>query len=114
MLRTNGDAAVRARVETALRSGVACWCSLVQLELWNGARGGHERRVLKDFAATLPDLPIDAAVWDLAFEIARRARSQGVTVPATDILIASCARHHGAELEYADQDFELLASVQTA
>jgi len=112
MLRPNGDAEVRARVETALRSGVACWCSLVQLELWNGARGGHERRVLTEFASTLVDLPIDTVVWELAYDLAGRARGQGVTVPATDIVIASCARHHGAELEFADQDFDLLASVQ--
>ena len=112
MLRTIGDAEVRARVEAALRSGVACWCSLVQLELWNGARGGHERRVLRDFASSLPELAIDTAVWDLAYDLAKRARGQGVTVPATDILIASCARRHGADLEFADRDFELLASVQ--
>jgi predicted nucleic acid-binding protein len=31
-----------------------------------------------------------------------------VSVPATDILIAACARRHGAALETADADFELL------
>jgi hypothetical protein len=34
-----------------------------------------------------------------------------VTVPATDILIAACARRHGAELEHADRDFDAIASV---
>jgi predicted nucleic acid-binding protein len=32
-------------------------------------------------------------------------------VPATDILIAACARRHGAELETADSDFERLAAL---
>jgi predicted nucleic acid-binding protein len=34
-----------------------------------------------------------------------------VTAPATDVLIAACARRHGAALEYADADFDLLATV---
>ena len=43
--------------------------------------------------------------------LARRARYVGVSVPATDILIAACARRHDANLETADSDFELLATV---
>ena len=112
MLRPNGDAAVRARVQAALTSGQACWCPVVQLELWNGARGRQEHRVLRDFARTLPELPMDEAVWQAAYELARRARAQGVTVPATDVTIAACARRHGAALETADADFQLLMSVR--
>jgi predicted nucleic acid-binding protein len=40
-----------------------------------------------------------------------RARSVDVSVPATDILIAACARRDGAELETADSDFERLAAA---
>ena len=111
MLRPGGDPAVRARVEAALTAGQACWCALVQLELWNGASGQREQRVLREFARALPELPIDAEVWQAAYDLARRARAQGVTVPATAVIIAACARRHGAALEAADTDFELLASV---
>jgi predicted nucleic acid-binding protein len=59
----------------------------------------------------LPELAIDDEVWSGARELARRARSAGVSVPATDIVIAACARRHGAALETADADFERLAAV---
>ena len=111
LLRPDGDPAIRSRVEVALRSGDACWCSIVQLELWNGARGGREQQVLRRFAEVLPALPMDEDVWSVAYDLARRARSRGVTVPATDVAIAACARCHGARLESADRDFELLADV---
>ena len=111
MLRPNGDPAVRNRVTAALTSGQACWCPPVQLELWNGARGQQERKVLQDFADTLPELAIDEEVWRQAYDLARQARARGVTVPAVDVLIAACARYHGAAIETADTDFELLASV---
>ena len=111
MLRTDGDPAVRSSVETALANGEACWCQMVQLELWNGARGDHEKNVLRHFARTLPELSITEEVWATAYELAQRARARGITVPATDLVIAACARHHGAGIETADKDFALLDAV---
>ena len=73
--------------------------------------GDRDRKVLRDFEAVLPELPIDDEVWSGAHELARRARSAGASVPATDILIAACARRHRAELETADSDFDRLAAV---
>ena len=111
LLRPNGDPAARSRVEAALKAGEACWCPIVQLELWNGARGDREKRVLRDFAAVLPDLAIDEGVWRAAYDLARRARSQGVTVPAADVTIAACARVHGVALESSDADFQRLRRI---
>jgi predicted nucleic acid-binding protein len=112
-LRPDGDPGVRARVEAALTAGLACWCPLVRLELWNGAGGEREKRVLRDFERLIPELAITPAVWDGAHELARRCRAAGITVPATDLLIAACAKHHGATLEHADADFDLVAEVVT-
>lgn len=75
LLRPDGDPEVRNRVEIAPGSGEACWCPIVQLELWNGARGGHEQRVLQGFAEVLPGLPVDEEVWSAACDLVRRARS---------------------------------------
>ena len=110
-LRPQGDPVVRARVESALTNGEACWCPMVRLELWNSAAGERDRKILRDFETVLPELAIDDEVWSGARELARRARSIGVSVPATDILIAACARRHGAELETADSDFERLPAT---
>ncbi|MDE2804226.1 MAG: PIN domain-containing protein [Gemmatimonadota bacterium] len=110
-LRPDGDPGVHARVEAALESGDACWCPLVQLELWTGAWGAHERSVLREFARVLPELAIDSEVWSKACELATQARARGVTAPATDVLIAACALHHGAGLESADSDFDHLTAV---
>jgi|SRR5579883_896666 len=110
-MRPDGHAAVRERVVRALESGDACWCPIIRLELWNAAAGDRDRKVLKDFERVLPVLAIDRAVWDASLDLARRARSVGVSVPATDILIAACARHHRVDLEHADADFRLLEKL---
>jgi predicted nucleic acid-binding protein len=111
MLRPNGDAAVRDRVTRALDAGEACWCPIIRLELWNGAGGDRDKKVLRDFERLLPELAIDDAVWSAAFDLARRARSARVSVPATDIVIAACADHHQVELEHADSDFSRLEKL---
>lgn len=94
-----------------LMSGDAAWCPLIKLELWNGARGQHEQHVLREMERDLPELEVSQEVWTLAYEMARGARKLGKTVPATDILIAACARHHGVGLEHADSHFEVLAAI---
>ena len=107
-LRTDGDATVAARVRALLETGEAAWCPMIQLELWNGARGDHERRVLSEMRDDLVELEMDERVWEIAIGLAQSARRSGKTIPATDILIASCARRHEVELEHADQHFAVL------
>lgn len=105
-LRPDGDVDVRQRVLLALRAGLAAWCPVVRLELWNGAGGERERTTLRDFARVLPELPITAEVWDHACMLARSCRNAGVSVPATDLLIVACAQVHAADVIHADADFD--------
>ena len=108
-LRPGGDAAVRARVESLLQNGTARWCPMVRLELWNGAGGDREKKVLKEFERLIPELEITPEVWSAAYELARRCRAAGVSAPACDLVIHACARYHGAGLEHADGDFSQIA-----
>ncbi len=110
-LRPDGDVAVRSRVEGVLREGTARLCQLVRLELWNGAGGERERKVLRELERLIPELAITDEVWSDACDLARHCRVAGVTVPATDLLIAACAYLHGAGLEHEDSDFDAIESV---
>ena len=110
-LRRDGDPAVRERVEALLVTGDALWCPIVRLELWNGARGERERAVLKEMEKEVRTLEIGPPVWDKAAALARLARDQGITVPATDLLVAACAQHHGVSLEHCDSHFGLIAGL---
>lgn len=110
-LRPKGDAAVRERVAKHTEGGAVCWCSMVRLELWNGARGAQEKKVLRAMEDVIPELEIDDAVWEGAIELGRRARAKGVTAPASDVLIAACAKHHGVRLVHADQHLAALMKL---
>lgn len=110
-LRPRGDAAVTQRVRFLLETGEAAWCPMIRLELWNGARGDHEKRVLRDMELNLVELAVDQAVWDASFELAREARKRGITAPATDIMVAACAKHHGVGIEHDDEHLAALMAT---
>jgi predicted nucleic acid-binding protein len=110
-LRPGGDAQVRARVERLVLAGDACWCSMVRLELWNGPCKEHERHVLREMEARLIELELTAGVWEFALELARKDRRKGLAVPATDLLVAACARYHQVGLEHCDHHLTALEKI---
>ena len=101
-LRDSGKADIRKRVEGLLAAGDAAWCDPVRLELWNGARGQQERKMLAQLEKSIAVLPMDNSVWDMAIALAKTARDAGLTVPAVDLMIVACARRHAVELEHND------------
>ena len=110
-MRPRGDVAVRARVEDLLRYGQASWCAMVRLELWNAINDDAERDRMRAYEAVVPELPITDEVWAEAFRLASRCRAAGTTIPASDVLIAACARVHGVQIEHRDVDFDLIAGL---
>lgn len=111
-LRRDGDPDVRASVRAATAEGRAVFCDLVLLELWNGAPGPSEQRVLRELERDLEKVSTPPAVWEAASELARACRKAGVTAPATDVLIAACAEHHKLEILHHDAHFDYIARAR--
>jgi predicted nucleic acid-binding protein len=107
-LRRDGDEDVRSRVRGLLKTGHAILCDIVILELWNGARSEYERSKLRQITETLDRVPTTDAVWTMAKNLATACRTQGITVPSTDLLIAATARVHRLELLEADSHFRMI------
>ncbi|MEE8587365.1 MAG: PIN domain-containing protein [Acidobacteriota bacterium] len=108
-LRSDGDPGVRASVRAVTTEGKAVLCDMVLLELWNGARGDAEAKVLVQLERDIEKVATTAEVWSAAMEMARACRRRGVTVPATDLLIAACAEEYGLSLLHRDSHLDLIA-----
>src|SRR6266536_2649084 len=98
-LRRGGKPEIADRVRRLVESGEAAWCPAIRLELWNGVGGDADRRILRDFEQTLPELGITDDVW------------AGACALAVDVVIAACARHHGVEVEHDDSHFDFLMTL---
>jgi predicted nucleic acid-binding protein len=60
---------------------------------------------------TLPMLPTPVDVWNQAALLGQYCRRNGITAGSLDLLIASVALHHDAELVTFDADFEQIATI---
>lgn len=108
-LRRQPVEAIRSRIEQLLAADSVATCGLVELELLGGAASEPEFARLQRRLTALHRLPILETTWGEAARLAYALRRVGVTVPFTDVLLASLAHQHGAILLHADRDFDLLA-----
>jgi predicted nucleic acid-binding protein len=90
----------------------AVLCDMVRVELWNGARNTKEHRLLREMEEYLETVPTTAEVWTLTRDLARLARSKGITVPAADLIIAACAEYHQLGIIHHDTHFERLLKLR--
>jgi predicted nucleic acid-binding protein len=100
-----GDAAVRDDDEL-------CLCAVTRLELLYSARSGSDHEVLEEDLDQFRELWIDAETFAIARSAQRELAAHGQhRLPIPDLLIASCAHQHGAEVLHVDRHYETLAGV---
>lgn len=110
-LQKFGDTTVRDRVRKLLLDGQAALCDMVMLELWNGAQGDPERRMLRELEQEMKFLPTTPEVWTLAKTLAIKCRKSGKTVPSTDLLIAACGFVNNASIEHHDRYYDTINQI---
>ena len=106
-LRRDGDPGIRQQIRHLLLSGEAATCSMVLLELWNGARGDYEKSQLWMLEDTLINLTIDDTVWKRSKELASLCHGKGLTIPSTDLLIIAVSLRYDVSLIHSDKHFDL-------
>ena len=88
----------------------ACLAEPILFEILRYANEKEASQLQEQFQ-TLPMLPTPDDLWSEAAMLGQRCRRGGMTVGSLDLLIASVALHHGAELVTFDTDFEQIATV---
>jgi predicted nucleic acid-binding protein len=111
-LRQVGNPEVRATVRTLTVEGRAVLCDMVLLELWNGAQGPRDQKVLRDLERELPRVPTPPEVWATATDLSQTCRKAGLSVPVADLLIAACAEHHKLRVLHLDAHFDRIAQLR--
>ena len=110
--RIQGTIKIRERVRSLLLEGQACWNELILAELWNGAQGIAEKKMIRELENDILVLSINTEVWQLTNQLAEGARNQGKTVPTTDTIIFACSRYYKADLFHNDRHFDLLMQLE--
>jgi len=107
-LRKDPVVQIRNRIDSLLREDAVITTGIIKLEVLAGAKTDKEYRRLKTRFDALESLETDDDLWRNACEQGFKLRRRGLTVPATDVLIATCALQGGAILLHADAHFDLM------
>ena len=108
-LKKNFLLPLRGKIDLLLRDGLILTFGMIKLELLGGTKSEKEFARLKNRLDALYEIPTDQSLWDEASELAFMLHRKGITVPYTDILIASAALYSKATLLHADVHFNLIA-----
>jgi predicted nucleic acid-binding protein len=107
-LRKDPVLQIRDRIDFLLKEDTVITTGIIKLELLAGTKTEKEYNRLKSRFDALESIETDEALWRNACKHGFKLRRRGLTIPATDILIASCALQTGAILLHADMHFDLM------
>jgi len=108
-LKKNPFLPLKEKIDLLLGEGLILTFGMIKLELLGGAKSEKEFTRLKNRLDALYEISTDQSLWDKASELAFMLHRKGITVPYTDILIASAALYSKATLLHADIHFDLMA-----
>ncbi len=103
-----GKDPVSEQVEQLVRDDRAVMTGPVLAELLQGTRTDAEARQLDRVLSILPFVEVVKADWEEAGNSLRRLRTDGVTLPLTDALIAAVARRRDLAVLTLDTHFQHL------
>ena|SRR5205085_9264642 len=82
----------------------------VVFEVLRHATPAENKQLTQQFQ-TFPMLATPADLWTQAADLGQACRRRSVTASSLDLLIATVALHHGAEVVTFDDDFQKIAGV---
>lgn len=100
---------IKIRIDSLLKEDLVITTGIIELEILTGARTEKEYKRLKSRLNALDHVETDDDIWRNACENGFRLKRKGLTIPSTDVLIATCALHEDAVLLHGDAHFDLIA-----
>ncbi len=108
-LRKNPFAKLKSRIGHLLEVDEIITMGMIKLELLGGTKTKEEFDRLKTRLDALYEISTAAKLWSFAAQLAFDLQRKGLTIPYTDILIASAAIQSEAIILHADSHYDLIA-----
>jgi predicted nucleic acid-binding protein len=108
-MRRKSPVSLKLRIQPWILDPLATLCEPVAFEVLRHATPG-ERPVIEAQFSTLPILSTPPELWKDATKLGQKCREGGFTSGSLDLLIATVALHHNAEIVTFDSDFVSIAN----
>jgi predicted nucleic acid-binding protein len=99
------------RVAELIEANQAAITGVVIAELLQGIKQENEDKRLQMLLKSIHYLRTEDSDWLNAGQLARQLRLKGLTLPLTDVLIATIAQRHGVSVLTLDKHFQYLPVV---
>jgi len=96
---------ISIHLQGLLRSGRVELTGMVLAEILQGVKGVREAALVRKSLEALPFLETSRVAWQTAGELSAALRRKGLTIPLSDILIASVALNKDCEIFTTDPHF---------
>lgn len=87
-------------------------CGMVVIEVCRGRRDPHVCQRFRERFAVMIFIPATTAIWERATQLAWSLDRRGVVLPATDLLIATCALATNATVLTYDAHFRQIPGLR--
>lgn len=87
-------------------------CGIVLMEVCRGRREPSVYQRFRERFAVMIFIPASSSTWERATQLAWSLDRQGIVIPATDLLIATCALQVGAAVLTYDAHFRHIPGLE--
>ena len=109
-LRSTSD--ISNRLRDLISSNAVASVGIIIAELLQGTRTAKEQEVIIDIFESIEYIDMTREIWMEAGSIAKNLRSQGKTIPLSDIAIACCAKKNGYKIFTIDKHFQAIPDIE--
>ena len=106
------DTPIARSLAQSLTSREVTTCGVVMYELFQGIRSEKEATLLHQAFSSLRFINFNKDLWITAAQLSSTLRKTGVTIPASDIQIATVALQHNLTILTVDQHFRLIPNLK--
>lgn len=100
------------RLDKLIRQGKVCSTGIVLTELLQGAKIEKEFNAILESFVVLPFLNTTIDTWIMAGKISFSLRRKGITIPTTDLIIASLAIENDCPVFTSDPHFKKIPNLK--
>jgi predicted nucleic acid-binding protein len=99
------------RLRAVLERGAAGWSDMIQLEIVNHCGSERQLSLIRELRENVLCFHATPRIWGLAFELAKKARACGLSIPSTDLLIYATGVGNDLKLLHNDKHLRWLEEM---
>ena len=99
------------KLSSLLAEGSVTICGIVIFELLQGIKSDKEKSIILNAISELPYIEMDSSLWQKSAMLAASLRRKGITLPLSDVIIASIVLEHNLSIFTLDKHFDDIPEI---